>query len=129
MNSTMNDNSSNQIQVCAVCRTCYTPPSSGGPCPKCTRVEIHNLRPTPSEWGPWFGSDTPPTIAEGFGLLFLRLFMGAAIAAVLLAAGMFIAFFSGGGKGLFVLVWFAIIGTPIWALVPLCRAIAARANK
>lgn len=70
----------------------------------------------------------PPTIAQGIGLLFVRLFLGAVIAVVVLLVAMVTGFFGGGGKGMFLLVWIAIIATPIWALVPLVRAIAGRSG-
>lgn len=70
----------------------------------------------------------PPTIAQGIGLLFVRLFLGAVIVVAFLVVAMVSDFFSGGGKGLFLLVWVAIIATPIWALAPLVRAIAGRGN-
>lgn len=71
--------------------------------------------------------NAPPTIADGIGLLFIRLFLGAVAVVVLLGAAMLIGFFSGGSiSGLILLDWIGIIVTPIWAFAPLCRAIAGR---
>src|SRR6516225_6550761 len=45
----MTYDSSDQIQVCARCRTCFTPTSSDALCPNCMKVETQDVHRTPSE--------------------------------------------------------------------------------
>lgn len=75
----------------------------------------------------------PPSILTAVGKLFIRLFVGALCAVVLISLGLLSTAPYGGSSGesrLFaLLVWVAGIMTPIWALSPFVRALRHRTDR
>ncbi|TWO64463.1 hypothetical protein FN976_28040 [Caenimonas sedimenti] len=91
------------------------------PAPKRARTRTASTpRPSGSATAP--GGELP-SIAGAVGSVVVRLLVGGIVFVVVFALALLSALLSGGAETFLTLVWIVIFAAPVWALVPLVRAL------